>query len=163
VSNVNRLLVAAVVTIMLIGCTDDGVSDTGTESGPTTSKAASTSSTAPTTTVPTSSTVADAVIKITDQPGEGEFEGALDDVESDCALDGAKWVASGTVTNSTNGPVGYRIFVSFLDAGGETLALIQADADLAGIAAGDAREWSVEFDSDTAGLKCVLRVERRPA
>jgi hypothetical protein len=85
--------------------------------------------------------------------------GALEDVQGlACSRDGAVWTASGTVVNPTVDVVDYRIYVSFLDAGGETVGLIQSDAN--DVAAGAEQEWSVDLEWPADDLRCVLRVER---
>ena len=120
------------------------------------------SETSPATSVPTPTTTPNAVISIANQPGEGEFEGALEDVgDIGCAAAEGVWTSSGTVTNPTEGAASYRIFVSFLDAAGETLALIETNLDALDPA--ESREFAVDFPSDAADVTCVLRVERRAA
>lgn len=161
------------------GCSDDGggsAADTASTTAVTTGPPATVATTAASTTVttasasssrsstaPVSTSVPDAVIDIDNQPGEGEFEGALDDVVFECAGSDGAWSASGTVTNSTDAAAGYRIFISFLDDAGETVALLEAADDLDGLEPGEARDWAVSFDSAAASLTCVPRVERRPA
>jgi hypothetical protein len=112
-----------------------------------------------TTTIITTTTV-EALIAIRDQPGDGEFDGAKDDItESDCSVVGGVWTYSGTVANPTDDDVEYRIFVAFLDQANDTLALIQAENSL--LAAEQSAEFAVEFTSTATGLSCVPRVERR--
>lgn len=176
-SNVRRLpvnIAACIALVAISGCSDDGegsAADTATAAATTISPPATVGSTVAATTgpaasvaptTPASTSVPDAVIDIDNQPGEGEFEGALDDVEFECAGSDGAWTASGTVTNSTDAPAGYRVFISFLDAAGETAALVEADDDLDGLEPGESREWTVSFDSPSASLDCVARVERRP-
>lgn len=179
-SSVSRLpaVAACIALVTFAGCSDDG-GDTADSSVSTTvavtERSASTTvapaAGAPTTavsatsvaTAPPVTTTPDAVIDIDDQPGEGLFEGAADDATLACAAADGVWTASGTVTNSTEVAVGYRIFISFLDEAGETLALVQVDDDLDGVEPGEERDWSVSFESSSSALDCVPRVERRPA
>ena len=101
----------------------------------------------------------EAQIDVSTAPGTGEFVGALEDVQDlACSGDDGVWTAAGTVVNPTVGAVDYRIYVSFLDAGGETVGLIEANAD--DVAAGAEQEWSAEIQWPTGDLRCVLRVER---
>jgi hypothetical protein len=160
---VHRLLLAATALVVFTGCSNDNGVSVTTGDGSTSTRASTTTTAAPETTVPTPSTQANAVIEVTDQPGEGEFDGALDDVTSECTAGDGAWTASGSVTNPTDAAASYRIFVSYLDPAGETLALVQSGDDLTAVGAGESREWSAAFISDIADLRCVLRVERRPA
>lgn len=177
-STVRRLPATIAVCIALVaitGCSDDGeraadgtatttattISPPATVGGTVASTTGPDVSVAPTT--PASTSVPDAVIDIDNQPGEGEYEGALDDLAFECVGSDGTWSASGTVTNSTDAPAGYRVFISFLDDAGETAALVEADDDLDGLEPGESREWAVSFDSSSASLTCVPRVERRPA
>jgi hypothetical protein len=148
---------------------DDGASPSTADPSPTTAPASTASTddsvTAPSlaaTTVPTPTTTPNAVISVVNQPGEGEFEGALEDVtDIGCAAGEGTWTSSGTVTNPTDAPASYRIFVSFLDGTGETLALIETNLDA--IEPGESSDFAVDFATDAADLTCVLRVERRAA
>jgi hypothetical protein len=108
---------------------------------------------------PASTTTAEAVIEISNPPGSSDAEGALADVDGlECAAGGGQWSATGQVANPTDAIVDYRIYVSFLDTAGETLALIETGAD--NVEPGNTAEWSAEFDSSALELRCVLRVER---
>ena len=140
---------------------DPGDAETSTDTATAATAADVATTVADTAAVPT--TAVDAVIDIEDQPGEGTFAGALDDADFECERTATGWSAAGTVTNSSDGPAAYRIFISFVDGAGETIALLQAEDDLADVEPGDARDWSVGFDSDVDGLTCVARVERRAA
>jgi hypothetical protein len=87
-------------------------------------------------------------------------EGARRDVSDEyCKQSGDTWLAGGQVTNPTDAPRNYRVYVSYLDGAGETRALRQVDADA--VAPGQARDWeaSAELEGIT-GVRCVLRVER---
>lgn len=94
------------------------------------------------------------------QPGtaEDEYVGALEDVQvTSCESgDGGTQIA-GTVTNPTEGPANYRIYVSIMNVG-ETLGIVQADVE--GLAAGESAEWSKEAGAGAPDGTCVLRVER---
>lgn len=93
-------------------------------------------------------------------PGTGEdFVGARQDVGAvDCRRDGATWRASGTVTNPADAPADYRIYVSFVDATGSTVALRQVDVPAT--EPGEPTQWEGSAELDGDGLQCVLRVER---
>jgi hypothetical protein len=101
----------------------------------------------------------EALVEVSTAPGSGDFVGALEDVQGlVCSQDDGVWTASGTVVNSTVDVVDYRIYVSFLDAGGETVGLIESDSD--DVAAGAEQEWSIDIEWPADDLRCVLRVER---
>lgn len=175
---------AALVTLgTLAACSDDdtpAVSTVASEPGasadaddvpestapvattPATTSDSATATSGPATTLPPPTTTPNAVISIVNQPGEGEFEGALQDVSDiGCAAADGTWTSSGTVTNPTEGSASYRIFVSFLDGAGSTVALIETNVDELG--PGETGEFAVDFASDATDLTCVLRVERRAA
>jgi hypothetical protein len=65
---------------------------------------------------------------------------------------------AGTVTNSSDGPASYRIYVSLLTAATDTRALTQVD--VAEVAPGATEEWSTDAAVAEDDLSCVLRVER---
>jgi hypothetical protein len=110
-------------------------------------------------TIATPTTTAEAVIEVATQPGSGDFVGAREDVTAvTCEQSDGVWRAAGTATNPTDTSVNYRIYVSYLDPAGETLALIEHDID--GAEPSVAGEWSTEFTSDVAEMQCILRVER---
>ena len=177
VRNVPLTIAACIALVAVSGCSDDGgdtagspattvaVTDEASEAttAASTTARAGTAATTEAATTPVSTTAPEAVIDIDNQPGEGEFEGAVDDVTVDCTGADGVWTASGTVTNSTDAAVGYRIFISFLDEAGETVALVESDDDLAGLAPAEEREWAVSFESTATMLVCVPRVERRAA
>jgi hypothetical protein len=101
----------------------------------------------------------EAQIEISTPPGSGDYVGALEDVQDmACTGVGGVWTAAGTVSNPTGDAVDYRIYVSFLDAGGETVGLVEAGA--VDVAPGDGRDWSAAIDWRGSELRCVLRVER---
>jgi hypothetical protein len=172
------LVAAAFLVLVSVGCSgsDDGaspVATTGSTEGPTNSEStapsnsSSTGSDAANTSEPvdtpdtvTPTSVAEPVIDVVNQPGEGEYAGALDDVsDQQCALEGGQWLATGTVTNPTDADAGYRVYVSFLDAAGETVGLVEND--LEPVPPGESAEYSAGLDTATEGLQCILRVERR--
>jgi hypothetical protein len=104
-------------------------------------------------------TPVEAVIDVSNQPGTGEFAGAREDVtDVTCEAADGNWRTAGKVTNPTDDPASYRIYVSYIDAAGETLALVESDVDAVEPAA--TLEWSTDFASTASGLECVLRVER---
>lgn len=105
---------------------------------------------------------ADVVIDVVNQPGSGDFEGAVGDVDDQtCAVAGGRWTSAGSVRNPTDTVADYRVYVSFLDSAGETLALIERDLD--GVEVGASQQWSVVFDTSVTDVQCVLRIERRAA
>jgi hypothetical protein len=95
------------------------------------------------------------------QPGTASdgFDGARSDVSDlSCKADGnGAWNVSGTVKNSTNKAVNYRIYTSFL-RGTETLGLVETD--LENVKANDTKKWSGSMTIDADKVDCVLRVER---
>ena len=93
-------------------------------------------------------------------PGTGaDFVGALADSKvAHCEPKGSGWSVDGTVTNSSDAPADYRIYVSLLNTGGATRALVEVDSQ--GVDAGKSKDWSVDIPSPDKGLQCVLRVER---
>jgi outer membrane murein-binding lipoprotein Lpp len=99
-----------------------------------------------------------AVVNI--QPGTATdgFEGARSDVSNlKCALSDGIWKTNGKITNSTDHPVDYRIYVSYL-RGNETAGLIEVD--VAGIKSGKSEDWKAELPIVGNDVDCVLRVER---
>ena len=153
-----RLVLAAVV--LLAACSDDSGSPESTAGATVTVTVADSTAATEGAGVPaTASTIPEAVIEISTPPGSGRRGGARDDVEGlECASADGRWTASGDIVNPTSGAVHYRIYVSFLDPSGETVALIETDVD--DVAAGATASWSAGFDSAAADVRCVLRVER---
>lgn len=89
------------------------------------------------------------------------FVGAAGDVSDDeCELTDFGWIGSGRVDNPTEDTVGYRIYVAFLDATGDTAGLVQTDVDE--VASGEGADYEVVMPAhtDADDLTCVLRVER---
>jgi PBP1b-binding outer membrane lipoprotein LpoB len=97
-------------------------------------------------------------------PGTGkDFAGALADTKVEhCNPKGDGWTVDGTVKNSTDAPADYRIYVSLLNASGDTRALVEVDST--GVEAAQSKDWSVDIPAkDEKSLTCVLRVERYAA
>jgi hypothetical protein len=140
-----RLITVATVgalALLLAGCTADAA--------PKPTPTASASATAP----------APGITDITDTPGSGEnLVGALSDsAVTTCERSDDSWKVAGTVTNSSDGPASYRIYVSLLTAATDTRALTQVD--VAEVAPGATEEWSTDAAVAEDDLSCVLRVER---
>lgn len=98
-------------------------------------------------------------IKTHDTPGSVEgFVGARKDATiTQCDGDGDVVKVAGTVTNPTDDPQTYRIYVSGLNAT-ETRGVVQIDVpDIAG---GATAEWKTRMKLADTDLRCVLRVER---
>lgn len=95
------------------------------------------------------------------QPGTAtdNFEGARTDISDlSCKSDGTgTWNVGGSVKNSTNKAMNYRIYTSFLK-GSETLGLIETDID--NVKAKATKKWSGSMTIDAEKIDCVLRVER---
>lgn len=106
-------------------------------------------------------TAAPELIGVKVQPGTAtdKFVGARTDIgELSCKSDGnGTWNVGGTVKNSANKTVNYRIYTSFL-SGTETLGLIETDVD--NVKADATKKWSGSMTIDAETLDCVLRVER---
>lgn len=113
----------------------------------------------PTPTATADAQAQEAVIDVTDAPGTGEgFAGAVADTTVTCDAGDGTWDVSGVVTNPTDAPADYRIYVSLLNGAGDTRALTQVDVpDVAPAAPTD---WSTSVELDEPDLSCVLRVER---
>lgn len=136
---------AVVLGLILSGCTNGNPEPTPTPTA--------------TSTAPAEAGITD----IVDTPGSGEgLEGALADAEvKKCELAGDHWEVSGTVTNSSEAPASYRIYVSLLTEGGDTRSLTQVNVDPTD--PGASAEWATTVDVQDEALDCVLRVERYPA
>jgi hypothetical protein len=95
------------------------------------------------------------------QPGTAtdSFVGARTDISDlSCKADGkGTWNVEGSVKNSTNKAVNYRIYTSFLN-GTETLGLIETDID--NVKADATKKWSGSMTIGAEKVDCVLRVER---
>lgn len=100
------------------------------------------------------------VTDIVDAPGTGEgLEGALADSTTDsCEQSGDGWAITGTVTNSTDAAVDYRIYVSLLNGANETRGLQQVN--VTAVEPGATSEWESSIAVPDDELTCVLRVER---
>jgi hypothetical protein len=94
---------------------------------------------------------------------EGEFVGAATDVtEQSCDAGDGTWVGSGTLTNPTDEAVDYRVWVAFIGPDGDTVGLVQSNAD--GVEGGESGGYSASMPyTEEDALTCVLRVERRAA
>ncbi|PJJ73530.1 hypothetical protein CLV46_3123 [Diaminobutyricimonas aerilata] len=103
------------------------------------------------------------ITEVTDPPGTGEnLVGALSDTAvTSCELADGTWNVVGTVTNPTDAPADYRIYVSLLNPESDTRALKQVDVP--GVEAGATADWQTSVELADEGLTCVLRVERYTA
>jgi hypothetical protein len=110
----------------------------------------------------TSTTTAPFASATTHTPGSlRHFEGGRADVhDTACAARGRFWKAAGEVTNPTPSAVDYRIYVSFL-RGDTTVGITEADPGP--VASHDTARWHTTLPISTAGLRCILRVERAEA
>jgi hypothetical protein len=96
------------------------------------------------------------VLPGTDTSAEGARADVTDDV---CENRDGTWVASGTVTNSADGPRTYRIYSGFVDSSGDTRAVVEAG--VSDLQPGESRQWeSVAPLGGLDDVRCVLRVER---
>lgn len=160
-----------VVAVVALGGCDADPDDSGTvgstapQPSMVTETAVAGDATEPSTTTSTSTSVAAAapvLIDVVNQPGTGEFDGAVGDIaDQSCTVAAGRWTSAGSVRNSTEAAADYRVYVSFLDPEGETLALVERDLDAVG--ADESQQWSVVFDTSVTDVRCVLRIERRPA
>jgi hypothetical protein len=103
------------------------------------------------------------VTDVQDVPGSGEgFTGALSDLTiATCERGDGGWTVDGTVQNSAEGPVSYRLYMSLLTGESDTRALQQVD--VGPVEAGAGAEWSMTIPVEEDGLTCVPRVERYDA
>lgn len=133
----------AIVAFALAGCTNNG-----TEAQPEPSGSASASEQTP------------GITDIKDAPGTGEdLQGALaDSTVDECKRSGDEWSVVGSVTNSTDTSVTYRIYVSLLNGANDTRALTQVDVDAT--EPGESADWKISIPVAEDELTCVLRVER---
>ncbi|MGL4339713.1 MAG: hypothetical protein ACRCSP_04725 [Rhodoglobus sp.] len=148
----SRLFCAALVATLAVSCALAGCSFNGqAKPKPTPSSSSAVPQEPP------------AVTEIIDTPGSGEgLVGALaDSVVNSCALSEGAWKVDGKVTNPTEAPVNYRIYVSLLAESGETRGLQQVNVDAVDAAASS--DWSTTLALAEEKLSCVLRVERYPA
>jgi hypothetical protein len=145
-----RLAVAAAAALaaagLLAGCTGPSPKPTPTPTASKTTKAAD-----------------PGITDVQQPPGTGKgLTGALSDTKvAHCEPKGGGWTVDGTATNPTDGTVDYRIYVSLLNAGGDTRALVEVDST--GVKAGDTKDWTVDIPVPDKNLSCVLRVERYAA
>jgi hypothetical protein len=110
----------------------------------------------------TSSTTAAFASATTHTPGSlRHLEGGRADVhDTSCVASGRSWKAAGKVTNPTASAVDYRIYVSFLQ-GDTTVGITEADPGP--VASHATARWRAALPVSTAGLRCILRVERAKA
>ncbi len=161
-----RWALVCLVAVALAACTSEPVSSRATvpaAASPTVVTANGPSVDVPAATSTTAGAVQQAVvIDVVNQPGSGDFDGAVGDVgHHTCEAAGGRWTSAGSVRNPTDTSADYRVYVSFLDPSGETLALIERDLD--DVDPGESQAWSVVFDTSLVEVRCVLRVERRRA
>lgn len=106
-------------------------------------------------------TAASELIGVKVQPGTAtdNFVGARADISDlSCKSDGkGTWNVGGSVKNSANKAVNYRIYTSFLN-GTETLGLIETDVN--DVKSSASKKWSGSMTIDAEKVDCVLRVER---
>ncbi|MGV8913337.1 MAG: hypothetical protein ACOH14_12055 [Rhodoglobus sp.] len=133
----------AILALTLAGCTNNG---TDAQPEPTESSAAAEQT--------------PGITDITDAPGTGEnLQGALaDSTVDECKRAGDEWTVAGSVTNSTDTSVTYRIYVSLLNGSNDTRALTQVDIEAT--EPGATADWSIAIPVAEDELSCVLRVER---
>jgi hypothetical protein len=107
----------------------------------------------------TSTTTAPFASATTHTPGSlRHFAGGRADVhDTSCVARGRVWKAAGKVTNPAATPVSYRIYVSFL-LGDTTVGITEADPRP--VASHATASWHATLPVATAGLRCILRVER---
>src|SRR5690554_2087272 len=131
----------AVVAGVLAGCTSNPQ-----DSPATVEPAPAQSVTAPSSSAAEPTPDADAHVDVDDTPGSLEgLVGALEDsrVESFEREDGS-WLAQGSVSNTSDESVDYRIYASAMgDGGASTRGVVQVD--VAGVAAGKTVEWEAAF------------------
>ena len=135
-----------------------GLALTACSSGPD-SKAATLHERRAATRASTTSTRAAFVSATTHTPGSmRHLEGGRANVhDTSCAAAASIWKVAGKVTNSTDAPASYRIYVAFLH--GDTTVGI-AEADPGPIAPKATARWKTSLHLATPGLRCVFRVER---
>ncbi|WP_341953159.1 hypothetical protein [Salinibacterium sp. TMP30] len=133
----------AILALTLAGCTNNG-----TERQPDPVESSASAEQTP------------GITDITDAPGTGEnLQGALaDSTVDECKRAGDEWTVSGSVTNSTDANVTYRIYISLLNGANDTRALTQVDVEAT--EPGASADWSTTIPVAEDGLSCVLRVER---
>ncbi len=154
---------AVVVVVGASACSDDDAADTTVPvADPVeTDLAAPNDSTTTAALVDDTAPAESGIVDVDVAPGTAidGYVGAADDVgEVACSAGDGGRIASGTVTNPTDGLAGYRIYVSFLDEESETAALVQAD--VAEVGSGASTDWSAVAAIDDGEYTCVLRVER---
>lgn len=103
----------------------------------------------------------DVYVDTVNSQAEGDFVGAATDVTTQsCAASDDTWLGSGTLTNPTGETVDYRVWVAFIGPDGDTVGLVQSNAD--GVETGQTGDYAAAMPYvGTDKLTCVLRVERR--
>lgn len=115
------------------------------------------------TNVPRTTMKGTTVISVKVNPGTspGSSRATKDVSDTICAPGPSGWSVSGRVTNPTNKPVLYRIYIAFVTSQGATHGLLQVDVDR--VEADSSAAWSGELALDEVSLACVVRAERAPA
>ena len=146
------IVLGLVATVSIAGCGSDNAGSAAKKASDTTAAKTKT----------TSTTQAQFVANTQNTPGTlKNFVGAKSDAhDTSCKADGSKWVATGKVTNSSQKPAHYRIYVSFLQ-GDTTVGLSQSD--FSPVAPGATHGWSGSVKTSGKDLRCILRVERADA
>ncbi|WP_010204278.1 hypothetical protein [Salinibacterium sp. PAMC 21357] len=141
-------LVATTVPLAILALTLAGCTNNGTEAQPEPTESSAAAEQTP------------GITDIQDAPGTGEnLQGALADSTVDvCERAGDEWTVSGSVINSTDTAVTYRIYVSLLNGANDTRALTQVDVDVT--EPGASADWTIAIPVAEDELSCVLRVER---
>lgn len=102
------------------------------------------------------------VTATSDPPRAAGFTPAREDITAlTCRQDGDAWEVVGTVENPTDAPADYRIYTLLLDDAEELKGIAQAD--VAGVGAAEAKDWTASIDLPLDDLHCGVRVERTPA
>lgn len=136
------VLLAATAATVLASCTD-------------------TSEPVPTESLPSSvDTPRESFVDISDPPGSAEgADDGHDDIDvTRCEQNGDSWQITGTITNPGEGNVGYRIYMSLIDADNRSIALQQLSIDAA--EPGVNTDWDMNIPVDDDELRCYPRVER---
>lgn len=93
--------------------------------------------------------------------GSGDYVGAVDDVTAHtCELESDGWRVTASLLNPTDDPVDYRVYISLLNGTNATRALVERE--VLAVASGAEGQFDTLIPMPEAGLRCVLRVERRP-
>jgi hypothetical protein len=153
-----RVVLAAIAgALLLTACSGDDPVETTPVVPPTTASTASPSATH------TPLEPGNVYVDTVNSQAEGEFVGAATDAtDQTCDAGDGTWVGSGTLTNPSTDTVDYRVWVAFMNPDGDTVGLVQSNAD--GVEAGESGGYSASMPyTESESLTCVLRVERRVA